>query len=127
MIRKGLMNETAKNPGDAFLEAKPRLNEVTEEYLTIKEVAARLKLAPKTVRNKIAAGIFREGVHYVRPQGSRPRFIWSAVVIWMEQGRVSAPQDNDNSIPMRRGYQLGNSGKQISALTQDAKSTIHPV
>ena len=127
MTRKLFMSETAKKPGDASLEAKSRLNAMTEEYLTIKEVAARLKLKPKTIQNKMAAGIFREGVHYVRPQGSRPRFIWSAVVIWIEQGRVSAPQDHDNSIPMRRGYQLGNSGNQISALTQDGKSTIHTV
>ena len=65
------MSETAKELGNAFLEAKPRLNEIVEEYLTIKEVAARLKLKPKTVQNKMAAGIFKEGIHYFRPEGSR--------------------------------------------------------
>jgi hypothetical protein len=111
------MNETVKNPSDAFLEAKPRLNEVTEEYLTIKEVAARLKLKPKTIQNRMTAGIFKERIHYVRPRGSRPRFIWRAVVMWMEQGEESTPQEEDNSIPMRRGYRLSNNIKKISGLT----------
>ena len=58
-----------------------------DEYLTIAEVAARLKLSAKTVRNKIAAGVFREGVHFFRPAGLGPRFKWSAVVAWLEQSQ----------------------------------------
>jgi hypothetical protein len=42
---------------------------VAEEYLTIAEVAARLKIKPKTVKNKMASGIFQRGVHYFSPQG----------------------------------------------------------
>ena len=38
-----------------------------EEYLTIAEVAARLKIKPKTIKNKMAAGIFRRGVHFFSP------------------------------------------------------------
>jgi hypothetical protein len=41
-----------------------------DEYLTIAEVAARLKIKPKTVKNKMAAGIFRCGVHYFSPAGA---------------------------------------------------------
>jgi len=44
-----------------------------EEYLTIAEVAARLKVKPKTVKNKMAAGIFQRGVHYFSPPGLGPR------------------------------------------------------
>ena len=40
-----------------------------EEYLTLEEVSARLKLKPKTIKNKMAAGIFQKGV----PHGLRPR------------------------------------------------------
>jgi hypothetical protein len=32
---------------------------LAEEYLTIAEVAAPLKIKPKTVKNRMAAGIFR--------------------------------------------------------------------
>jgi len=41
-----------------------------EEHLTIEEVAERLRLKPKTVRNKMGSGIFRKGVHYYSPQAS---------------------------------------------------------
>jgi len=51
-----------------------------EEYLTIAEVAARLKIKPKTVKNKMGSGIFRKGVHYFSAQGLGPGFKWSAVV-----------------------------------------------
>ena len=76
-----------------------------EEYLTITEVAARLKVTPKTVRNKMAAGVFRKGVHYIRPKGFGTRFKWGAVVALLEQSETGTPEEN--SIPMARGYFLG--------------------
>jgi hypothetical protein len=69
-----------------------------EEYLTIAELAERLKLSKKSVRNKIASGDFRGGVHYFRPKGMAPRFKWSAIVAWVEDGAIE--------IPMARGYAL---------------------
>jgi hypothetical protein len=59
-----------------------------EEYLTITELAARLKLKPKTIKNKMASGIFRRGTHYVSPVGLGPRFKWSAIVEWLEQSEA---------------------------------------
>jgi len=56
-----------------------------EEYLTIEELAARLKLRTKTIKNKMANGTFRRGVHYFSPKGLGPRFKWSAVVAWLEE------------------------------------------
>lgn len=64
-----------------------------QEYLTVDEVAARLKCNRKTILNRISAGIYREGVHYFRPEGTNksgkrwhcdPLFKWSAVVAWVE-------------------------------------------
>jgi len=60
--------------------------QAVEEYLTISEVAARLKLKPKTIKNKMAAGIFQRGIHYFSRPGISPRFKWSAVVAWLEEG-----------------------------------------
>jgi hypothetical protein len=77
-----------------------------EEYLTINELAARLKLSPKTIRNKMASGVFRKGVHYFSPKGLRPRFKWSAVRAWLEGGS-QATQEDKGLIPMARGYFLG--------------------
>ncbi len=78
-----------------------------EEYLTIAEVAARLKVKPKTIKNKMALGVFSLGVHYFSPTGIGPRFKWSAMVAWLEEsGRVS-PSNEAEPIPMARGYNLG--------------------
>jgi len=81
-----------------------------EEYLTIKEVSVLLKVTPKTIKNKMANGTFRRGVHYFSPKGIGPRFKWSAIVAWLEETereeRKAAAGDEDG-IPMARGYYLG--------------------
>ena len=77
-----------------------------EEYLKITEIADRLKLTPKTIKNKMAVGAFRLGVHYFRPPGMQARFKWSAVVAWMEQSEAPATQTESDSIPMPRSYRL---------------------
>jgi helix-turn-helix protein len=81
-----------------------------DEYLTITEVAQRLKLKPKTVRNKMNAGVFTEGVHYFRRKGIGTRFKWGAVVAWLEQKEATASEGD--SIPMARGYRLGEPRKR---------------
>jgi hypothetical protein len=78
-----------------------------EEYLTISEVAARLKVKPKTIKNKMAAGIFQRGVHYFSPAGLGPRFKWSAVVGWLEEQDAAVKTEAQDTIPMARGYRLG--------------------
>jgi hypothetical protein len=79
---------------------------MSEEYLTINELSARLKIKPKTIKNKMAAGIFRKGVHYFSPVGLGPRFKWSAIVAWMEESQEPGAESDDDSIPMARGYKL---------------------
>jgi DNA-binding CsgD family transcriptional regulator len=98
----------------SIMVAGPELGSAAEivakqmtEYLTIAEVAERLKIKPKTVANKMASGVFRRGVHYFSPAGLGPRFKWSAVVEWIEQSQ-KPPTENDDLIPMARGYSLGN-------------------
>src|SRR5882724_6732411 len=70
----------------------------SKEYLTIAEVAERLSLDKKTVKNKMSAGIFRKNVHYFSPEGIGPRFKWSAVQAWLE----GSPSQKQNGIPMSR-------------------------
>jgi len=78
-----------------------------EEYLTIDELAARLKLKPKTIKNKMANGTFIKGIHYFSPAGMGPRFKWSAIVTWLEQSEHPRPSNGADPIPMARGYNLG--------------------
>jgi hypothetical protein len=87
--------------------------QATEEYLTISAVATRLGLKPKTVKNKMALGIFRKGIHYFSPPGLSPRFKWSAIVEWLEEREKPPTEQPADSIPMARGYLLG-SGKKVS-------------
>jgi hypothetical protein len=75
-----------------------------EEYLTISELAARLKIKPKTIKNKMAAGIFHKGVHFFSPPGLGPRFKWTAVVAWLEQSQEREAEDDGDRIPMPRSY-----------------------
>jgi len=78
-----------------------------EEYLTIGELASRLKLSPKTIKNKMVAGVFVKGTHYFSPSGMGPRFKWSAIVTWLEQSENPQLSNGADRIPMARGYNLG--------------------
>jgi hypothetical protein len=78
-----MRNKSRRHPVE-FIRRKLGRQSV-EEYLTITELAARLKIKPKTIKNKMALGIFQKGVHYFSPSGLGPRFKWSAVVAWLEQ------------------------------------------
>lgn len=62
-----------------------------EEYLTIDELAGRLKLKPKTIRNKMASGIFLK-----------------AVIAWIEGKEEELDTESKiGRIPMANGYMLG--------------------
>ena len=75
-----------------------------EEYLTIDELGQRLKLSPKSIANKMSAGVFVEGV--LRPPSMRVRFKWSAVQRWLEGKENTAKEATKTAIPMSRGYFL---------------------
>lgn len=79
---------------------------MNEEYLTVSELSSRLNLKPKTIKNKMASGIFKKGVHYVSPKGIRPRFKWTAIVAWLEGQEQPVGGNSSRGIPMARGYFL---------------------
>lgn len=81
--------------------------EYTKEYLTIEELAKRLTWEKKTVKNKMEAGIFQKGIHYFNPKGIRPRFKWSAIVVWLEEKDAPGGEVTSDAVPMARGYLLG--------------------
>ena len=74
-----------------------------EEYLTVAEVAAMLKVSPKRVRNMMSGGTFQPGEHFFRRRGIGPRFVRSRVDAWLRDGDgVSV-----DSIPMARSASGG--------------------
>ena len=58
----------------------------TEEYLSVQALSGRIPYKPKTIRNLMCRGVFREGVHYTRLTG-RPIFYWSKVEALLREGR----------------------------------------
>jgi hypothetical protein len=54
-----------------------------EEYLTAKELAARIKMAPGTVRNLVWRKVLTENIHYLKPTPKKVLFIWSAIEAWL--------------------------------------------
>jgi len=109
------MEERSQKEVSALLQEILKRVSVDQEYLTIDEIAARLKCNKKTILNRIAEGVFREGVHYFRPTGVKtsgkhagdkwscePLFKWSAVVAWVESKEQKPAKAG--VIPMRNGY-----------------------
>jgi hypothetical protein len=43
---------------------------MVDDYITVEELARRLNYAVKTVRNKVAEGVSKKGIHY----STAPRF-----------------------------------------------------
>lgn len=60
--------------------------EPQDEFLSVKELAARTPLAEGTIRNLISAGSLVEGTHYAK-RGGRVIFSWHAVRSWLMSQR----------------------------------------
>ena len=78
---------------------------MTEEYLTVEELARRLNYEPKTIRNKMGPrGIFKKGIHYSEAPGLPVLFKWSAVLALYNWDPAEPAQSN--VIPMAGGYSM---------------------
>lgn len=68
------------------MEAEVSRNADAEEYLTVAELAERIKFSRQTLYNMISTQKFVLNVHYNKPTRRKVVFIWSAVRKWMENG-----------------------------------------
>jgi hypothetical protein len=74
-----------------------------DEYLTVADLAARLKVAVKTVRNHMYDGLWQKGVHWFAPPGIGPRFSWRAIEQWLRGGDTGPPAARrSQAIPLAR-------------------------
>jgi hypothetical protein len=55
-----------------------------EEYLTVKELSGRIKLAKQTIYNMIHKKEFLLHKHYYKPKAKIILFKWSAIEKWLE-------------------------------------------
>ena len=74
-----------------------------EQYLTIAEVAAQLKVSPKRVRNLMCAGVFNQSVHFFRPTGLGARFKQSALTQYIEGNHKT---EDVNVVELKKGSVL---------------------
>ncbi len=68
------------------------------EYMTTREAGEFLRLSPKSLRNKIALGIFREGIHYHTRRGIGLRWLHAALVSWLEG--TDRDESGDRRLPL---------------------------
>ena len=54
-----------------------------DEFLTTKELSARIKLTPSTIRNMVCRGDFKPGVHFVRAGRRKLLFLWTGIAQWL--------------------------------------------
>jgi excisionase family DNA binding protein len=66
-----------------------------EEYLTVKELSERIKLAKQTIYNMIHKNEFVLNTHYYKPKAKIILFKWSAIEKWLE----GESPDSDESAP----------------------------
>ena len=62
------------------------------QFLTTAEVARRLGKNQRTIRAKVAEGVFLEGKHFFKPKGSQLLWDWDAVAKWV---RGEVPKKDD--------------------------------
>lgn len=65
-------------------------------YLTTKELSARIKLIPDTIRNMVCRGQFKLGTHYVKPGPRKLLFLGSGIESWLH-GRSLSDEIPDKS------------------------------
>ena len=66
-----------------------------EEYLTVKELSARIKFSRQTLYNLIHKGTFILGKHYLKPTPKKVLFKWSEIMAWMAMDSHSTDSEAD--------------------------------
>ena len=57
-------------------------------FLTIAEAATLARVSSKRLRALMKSGVLREGVHYSRPRGLRPRLNRDALLAWLADAEL---------------------------------------
>ena len=95
-----LTNDSGPSPSRAAVNESGH-----EEYLTVRQLAGRIKYGEQTLRNMMTAGVFRRGVHYYKRRG-RVLFLWSRMEQWLREDTVSSLED-DAPIEQPTSYDEG--------------------
>lgn len=88
-----------------------------EQYLTVKELSERLRLARQTIYNMIHKKSFVLNQHYFKPTPKKILFKWSAMKNWLEGNRFEDTETSTNP-----GFAIGN--QQIQRVQNQSDSLI---
>ena len=72
------------------------MEESNEEYLTVEELAGRIKFSRQSIYNLIFKREFILNEHYLKPRPKKILFKWSAIKAWMEKA-PSKPNPQNKS------------------------------
>jgi hypothetical protein len=86
---------------DRRIKAEKGGSPASEEYLSIPVLCTRIPYAKQTIRNKMNAGDFQKGIHFVKPRG-RVMFKWSAVERWLAE-RDTKTENVEPFYPVHNG------------------------
>jgi len=64
------------------------MNIKDEQYLTVKELSAKIKYSQQTIYNMIHEGGFIRGERYIKPSRKKVLFLWSAICMWLESNEL---------------------------------------
>lgn len=77
------------------------------EFLTLQEAGDLLRKKPQTIKNLMARGALKRGVHWFKREGEiGVLFDRAALIAWVKEGKEE-PREIGTVIPMARGYNLG--------------------
>lgn len=74
-----------------------------EEYIDVKELSRRIKMAPGTIRNMVSKGDLVCNVHYVKPTARKVLFIWSGIESWLYGSSNTGPSNRHTDQDRKNG------------------------
>ena len=87
-----------------------------EEYITVRELSKRCKLAEQTVYNMIYKKTFVLNQHYFKPSPRKILFKWSAVKIWLK--------GNHSNVTIKSSDPASEIGKQQTPAIQNKSDSL---
>jgi predicted DNA-binding transcriptional regulator AlpA len=97
-----------------------------EEYMTVKELSERVKLAQQTIYNFIHLGKFILGKHYLKPTPKKILFKWSEIKEWMGEGtEVQGQAEERSSEPNTEPTPQKSATQKKTRVSRQAKSLIN--
>jgi hypothetical protein len=102
-----LLQAVTDNSGPASGPPPSTLEAGNDEFLSLRQLAARIPYAEKTISNLKSEGKLQEGLHWSKPRG-RVMYSWKAMQEWVRQEQHA--QSAADALPLSRTAKRGRQG-----------------